>query len=258
MRKILTALFALMLIVSCSTQKKIPYFQDIKNGGTIEAAIPQEIKIKPGDKFSIHVNSKDTELVAPFNLKRGQESIGSKADLAYTVDKDGCIDFPFLGNIHVAGMTRDEVAKHIKQELINRKLVLDPVVIVAFDNLQISVLGEVSKPGKQSIDKDCYTIIDAISAAGDLTIQGKRDNIMVLREENGVQKSYTLNINDAAQLQNSPAYYLQQNDIVYVEPNRMKAGLSTVNGNTVRSTSFWISIASLAMTVITFFGISLK
>lgn len=253
MKKILFMLFALVLMASCSTQKKVVYFQDLKNGGTVEAAMPQEIKIKPGDKLSVHVNSKDEELVAPFNLRRSQANMGSQTDLAYTVDKDGNIEFPYLGSIMVQGMTRDEVAKYIKQELLDRKMVQDPTVIVDFNNLQISVLGEVNSPGKYDIEKDKYTIIDAISSAGDLKITGKRDCIMVLREENGIQKSYTVDLNNAAQLYSSPVYYLQQNDIVYVEPNKKAVGQATINDNTLRSTSFWFSTVSLLLTLITFF-----
>lgn len=252
MKKITFMLFALMLVASCST-KKVAYFQDMKNGGTIEASLPKNITIKPGDKLAIHVNSKDEELVAPFNLRRSQASMGSQTDLAYTVDKDGYIEFPYLGSIMAMGKTRDEIAKHIKQELLDKKMVQDPTVIVDFNNLQISVLGEVNRPGKYNIEKDRYTVIDAISNAGDLTITGQRDNIMVIREENGEQKTYNINLNNAAQLFNSPAYYLQQNDIVYVEPNNKAAGQSTINSNTLQSTSFWFSTISLVLTLITFF-----
>ncbi len=253
MKKILYSLLAVMFIASCSTQKKVPYFQDLRNGGSVEVALSQEITIKPGDKLSIHVNSKDEELVAPFNLRRSQQNFGSQTDLAYTVDKDGNIEFPYLGSIRVEGMTRDDVAKHIKQELLDRKMVQDPTVIVDLSNLQISILGDVGKPGKYSIEKDKYTIIDAISEAGDLAITAKRDNIMVLRQENDEQKTYFVNLNDASQLFSSPVYYLQQNDIVYVEPNSMKSGQSSINSNTLRSTSFWFSAVSLVLTLITFF-----
>ena len=253
MKKILYSLLAVMFIASCSTQKKVPYFQDLKNGGSVEVALPQEITIKPGDKLSIHVNSKDEELVAPFNLRRSQQNIGSQTDLAYTVDKDGNIEFPYLGSIRVEGMTRDDVAKHIRQELLDRKMVQDPTVIVDLSNLQISILGDVGKPGKYSIEKDKYTIIDAISEAGDLAITAKRDNIMVLRQENDEQKTYFVNLNDASQLFSSPVYYLQQNDIVYVEPNSKASGQASINSNTMRSTSFWFSAVSLVLTLITFF-----
>ena len=253
MKKFILALFVLLLAASCSTQKQVTYFQDLHDGSTVRVATPQDIRLKSGDQFTIHVNSKDQELAQPFNLTRSTNTGGNnETRLAYTVDERGYIDFPTLGEIYVEGKTRDELAKHIKSIILEKKLVLDPVVIVGFHNQQVSVIGEVGKPGKYDINKDRFTILDALSLAGDLTIQGKRENITVLREEYGAQKAYTLNLNDAAQFHASPAFYLQQNDIVYVEPNTTKAGQSSINGNTVRSVSFWFSLASLALTIITF------
>ena len=252
MKKIIPALLMLLLVASCSTQKQVPYFQDLKEKESVKIAPPQDIRLKPGDQVTIHVNSKDPELALPLNLTSSSNNTGNNhTRLAYTVDERGFIDFPTLGEINVEGKTRDEVAKHIKGIILEKKLVLDPVVIVDFYNQQVSVIGEVSKPGKYDIDKDRFTVLDALALAGDLTIQGKRENITVLREEFGSQKAYTLNLNDAAQLHASPAYYLQQNDIVYVEPNTAKAGASSINGNTVRSVSFWFSVASLALTIVT-------
>ena len=136
----------------------------------------------------------------------------------------------------------------VEKIILDKKLVLDPVVIVDFYSQQVSVIGEVSSPGKYNIDKDRFTILDALSLAGDLTIQGKRENITVLREEYGVQKAYVLNLNNAEQFHSSPAYYLQQNDIQYVEPNKAKARNSDVSN----MTSMWFSATSLLMAVITF------
>lgn len=253
MKKIIPALLILLFVASCSTQKQVPYFQDLKEKESVKIAPPQDIRLKPGDQVTIHVNSKDPELALPLNLTFSSNNTGNNhTRLAYTVDERGFIDFPTLGEINVEGKTRDEVAKHIKGIILEKKLVLDPVVIVDFYNQQVSVIGEVNAPGKYDIDKDRFTVLDALALAGDLTIQGKRENITVLREEFGSQKAYTLNLNDAAQLHASPAYYLQQNDIVYVEPNTAKAGASSINGNTVRSVSFWFSVASLALTIVTF------
>ena len=253
MKRIIPALLMLLLLASCSSQKQVPYFQDLLDGGSVKIATPQDVKLKAGDQFTIHVNSKDPELTLPFNLTRSTNSGGNDTRLVYTVDERGYIDFPTLGEIYVEGKTRDEVAKHIKAIILEKKLVLDPVVIVGFYNQQVSVLGEVGRPGKYDINKDRFTVLDALSLAGDLTIQGKRENITVLREEYGTQKAYTLNLNDAAQFHASPAFYLQQNDIVYVEPNTSKAAASSTNGNTVRSISFWFSVISLGLTLVTFF-----
>lgn len=253
MKRIIPALLMLLLMASCSTQKQVPYFQDLNDNESVKIATPQDIRLKAGDQFTIHVNSKDQELALPLNLTRPKNNTGSnETRLAYTVDERGYIDFPTLGEIYVEGKTRDEVAKHIKNIILEKKLVLDPVVIVGFYNQQVSVIGEVNGPGKYDINKDRFTVLDALSLAGDLTIQGKRENVTVLREEYGVQKAYTLNLNDAAQFHASPAFYLQQNDIVYVEPNPAKAGQSSINGNTVRSVSFWMSLSSLALTIVTF------
>ena len=169
----------------------------------------------------------------------------------YTVDANGEIDFPVLGKIKVAGLQREDIAKYIKQELISRNLVKDPVVIVTveFMNLCISVMGEVNTPGRFSIDRDRVTILDALSMAGDLTIYGNRSKVMVMRQEGDTQRVYGVNLTSGAHVYSSPVYYLQQNDVVYVEPNHVKARQSTVNGNNVRSTSFWISLASLLTSV---------
>ena len=167
----------------------------------------------------------------------------------YTVDADGNIDFPVLGKIHVAGMKREEIASHIKNELVTKNLVKDPVVTVEFMNLCISVLGEVNNPGRFNIDRDRITILDAISMAGDLTIYGNRYKVMVMRQEGDIQRVYGVNLTSGEHIYTSPVYYLQQNDVVYVEPNDVKARQSTVNGNNIRSTSFWISLASLLTSI---------
>ena len=167
----------------------------------------------------------------------------------YTVDDWGCIDFPVLGEVAVAGLTRDEIASVIKKELNEQGQATDAVVTVDFMNLYYQVLGEVEKPGRYAIDKDAVTILDAIGTAGDLTIYGKRENVKVLRNENGKMLTYEVNLCSAADLIASPAYYIRQNDVIYVDPNDVRARQSTVNGNNVRSTSFWISLTSLAASI---------
>ena len=257
--KILSLTLMVLAAVSCSTPKEISYFQDLQPGVT-ELAItdPVEIKVRPKDKLSILVNAQDPKLTNMFNLpivsqQIGQESTGSSGTIrgvsGYTVDSFGDINFPVLGKIRVEGMTREQIADYLTKQLKEQELIKDPVVTVEFMNLGVSVLGEVNKPGRISINRDNMTILDALSEAGDLTIFGKREKVLVLRQEDGKQRVYGVNLCSADHIYTSPVYYLQQNDVVYVIPNNTKSRQSTVNGNTVRSTSFWISLASLITSI---------
>ena len=257
--KILSLTLMVLAAVSCSTPKEISYFQDLQPGVTeLTITDPVEIKVRPKDKLSILINAQDQKLTNMFNLpivsqQIGQESTGSSGTSrgvsGYTVDTDGYINFPVLGKIKVEGMTREQIAEYLTGQLKEQELIKDPVVTVEFMNLGVSVLGEVNRPGRISINRDNLTILDALSEAGDLTIFGKREKVLVLRQENGKQRIYGINLCSADQLYTSPVYYLQQNDVVYVEPNDTKSRQSTVNGNTVRSTSFWISLASLITSI---------
>lgn len=255
LQRIFQLLVAVALFSGCAAPK-IAYFQDVYAGSAEPIATGTDIRVQPEDKISIVVNSRDPLLTNLFNLpvttRRVGETVSTYRDgtvSGYTIDKEGCIDFPVLGKIHIAGMNREEIAQKIKSELIVQNLVKDPVVTVEFMNLSVSVLGEVTRPGRYNIDKDRMTLLDAISMAGDLTVYGQRDKVMVQRAENGKQNVYVVDLTSARSLYSSPVYYLKQNDLVYVEPNKVRARQSTVNGNTVRSSSFWVSIGSLLTSI---------
>jgi len=246
----------LLLMASCATNKQITYFQDItvKTDSLVMNRLEPEIKLRPEDKISIIVNSKDAELMTLFNLPYTTRIVGQTTDNSgsnygtsgYIVKGDGTIDFPVLGTISVAGMTRDEVSAYIKQQLISKNLVNDPVVTVEYVNLQFHVMGEVRSPGTYKITRDRVTLLDAISMAGDMTIYGKRENVLVLRPDTiGQVYAYQVDMRSFESVVSSPVYYIHQNDYIYVEPNKKRANESTVNANTVRSASFWISITSL-------------
>lgn len=260
MKKILSLLFVAALLASCASTKKVTYFQDLQNGDTKTITAPvKKIRMQAGDKISIVVNSKTPEFVTRYNLIAPNRTFGSEGTgggsgtvSAYTIDSFGCIDFPEMGKVPVEGKTREEIATYIKDQLIERKLVLDPYVIVEYVNQQFSVLGEVNRPGKLSIDKDYITILDAIAMAGDLTIEGTRTDVTVLRQEGDTQKIYEIDLTSGEAIYSSPAFYLQQNDIVYVKPNTKRAGQADINSNTLRSTSFWMSLASFVMALVTF------
>ncbi|MFI3289738.1 MAG: polysaccharide biosynthesis/export family protein [Rikenellaceae bacterium] len=257
MRKLLFAFF-IALLASCATQRQISYFQDVEPGIVFEYATGKDITVQPDDVLSIVVSSKNPELAALFNLPKVQQIAGSgnstlssvtTTELSgYAIDSQGYINFPVVGKIYIMGQTKEEIAETIKDELISNDLIKDPIVTVNFINLTFSVLGEVSKPGQYNLEKNKTTLLEALSMAGDLTIYGQRDKVFLTRDINDRKITYQLDMR-SQDIYKSPAYYVQQNDLIYVEPNKVKANQSTVNGNTVQSTSFWISIASLLTTI---------
>lgn len=251
---------ALLMVSSCKTPSNISYFQDFYNNpDTVVNLQNKVITIKPTDKLYIGVKSKDPQISQLFNLVGGSNASSyniSQDAYYYTVDSKGDIDFPVVGKIHIQGLTREQVAEKVKKSLVDASLVKDPVVTVGLNNLHYSVMGEVNKPGKFSFEDEKVTILDAISNAGDLTINGIRDDVMVLRQENGHQKIYKINLCSGKDIFSSPAYFLQQNDVVYVSPNDTKKRTSTVNGNTIQSTGFWLSVSSLAVTILTFLKVN--
>ena len=252
---------ALLSATSCGTPKDVAYFQDLNNNpDTVITLQNRVITVKPTDKIYIGVKSKDPQISQLFNLMgetRGSSANNLSQDAYYyTVDSKGDIDFPVVGKIQVAGLTREEIAEKVRKSLVDASLVKDPTITVSLSNLHYSMMGEVAKPGQYAIEEEKVTILDAISKAGDLTIQGKRNDVMVLRQENGHQKIYKINLCSGRDIFNSPAYYLQQNDVVYVTPNDTKKRSSTLNGNTVQSTGFWMSISSLIVTILTFLKVN--
>ena len=157
------------------------------------------------------------------------------------MDKDGNIDFPVWGAVKVQGLTRTEVAKTIKDRLMNEDLCKDPVVTVEFYNMNFSVLGTVGGAGVQAITKDKITLLEAIAMASDLQIEGIRKNVLVMRQEGDQQIPYRVDLTSAERIYNSPVYYIRQNDIIYVEPNAKNKRNSTVMGSSAYTPAFWIS-----------------
>lgn len=259
-RQLIILAIAVVTLASCHTEEKILYFQDVEIGKEENIENVTEIRLQPKDQISIVVNSKDSELAALFNLVRARQTLGitngnvfsgNQGDIAgYTLDDNGEIDFPQVGKVKLAGLNKGQAAAKIKEILVTRNLCADAIVTVEFLNLYVSVIGEVAKPGKYSITKDRMTILEAISMAGDLTIHGRRDNIYVVREVEGKRVTYEVDIR-SKDLFKSPAYYLQQNDAIYVHPSKVRAGQSNINENSFKSVSLWISVASFLCTFAT-------
>ncbi len=260
-------LFAPQLFTSCGTPKNVSYFQDVTDGAILVPSAPLDITVRPEDKLSILVNTQDPALTNLFNLVSSQNRVGqttsvtngvprtysSSSEVAlYTVDAAGDINFPVLGKLHIGGMTRREVSAFIEGELEGRDLIKDPVVTVEFANAGISVIGEVNKPGRYEFNKDHVTILDALAMAGDLGRDGMRQNVIVFRQQpDGTQKAYRIDLTNMSGLTSSPVYYMQQSDVIYVEPNDKKKRETTPNGNTPYTPSFWVSIGPFAVTIAT-------
>ncbi|MBQ9677077.1 MAG: polysaccharide biosynthesis/export family protein [Prevotella sp.] len=251
-------MMGVLVSISCTTPKNISYFQDTYNGQVARIAYSQGIKLKPGDMISIVVKSKSVELTNALNLPVTTQIIGAPEETSlrqsqgvggYTLDHDGNIDFPLVGSIHVAGKDKSEVASTIKQILKDQQIATDAVVTVEYINLNYAVMGEVKAPGQFSFNKERISILEALSTAGDLTLYGRRDSIIVWRENEGQRQTYVVSILNGNELINSPAYYLQQGDIVYVQPNNYRKRQSRANGNEVLSGSFWLSAISVLTTL---------
>lgn len=259
---------AVALVAACSTPRNIAYLQDVSNEMDIYTAPTAPIRLKPMDQISIVVNGLDPQVSAMFNLPYFSRRMGETMSLTssgtvglssssqmisgYTVDSEGCIDFPVLGRIHVLGKTRAETSEYIKNLLIESKQIKDPVVTVEFMNLGFSVLGEVAHPGRYRIDRDEFTLFDALSLAGDMTINAERGNLMVVRDSGtDHEKVYTLNLTQSNTIYTSPAYYIQQGDLIYVTPNRKRMRESTVMGNSPLTPSFWLSLVSSITSIAT-------
>lgn len=261
-------------ISSCSTPKDVAYFQGIQNAEVLDVAVAADkaIKVEPYDKLSIIVSSQNPTLSQIFNLHvftnthaeqaanngtgseyRGYNVGYSNGISGFTVSADGTIDYPVLGVIKVEGMTRNELAAFIKGEIMGKGLIKDPVVTVEFLNVGVSVLGEVKDPGRFDLNTDVITIVEALSLAGDMTIQGQRDNVKVIRKEGDKVQTYLVDLTDTKEMLKSPAYYLKQGDVVYVEPNVMRKRQSTVNGTNITNVSFWLSVASFLTTAAVLF-----
>lgn len=256
--QIIIVLLLALTLFSCASKKKVLYFQS--EGQTFQSeALNYEPLLQPDDELMIVVSAKNPELAMPYNLNSiGLSSITLQPNntmannyqerlQTYLIDEKGFVTMPVLGPIHLAGMTRIEAIEKIKGLLVND--IKDPVVNVRMLNFKVSVLGEVKNPGIQRVQTDRITVLEALSAAGDLTIYGKRNDILIIREINGAKTIVTVDIGQQ-DIVNSPYYYLSQNDVVYVQPNKTRVDSSVIGPNvSVILAGLSLLIAVLALTI---------
>ena len=247
---------AIVTFTSCNTKEKVVYFQDIQNAEVIQAQMVENLKFQPGDRLTIVVTSSLTpEDAVSYNLPIVTMQAGSVTGQNYsnqmsyyTVEPNGTIEVAGLGRMVIAGKSRSEVTEELQNKL-RSGLLNDAIVAVNPVNHYINILGEVKTPNRYLLNKDNITILEAITMAGDLTIQGDRSNILVMRNEDGQVKNYYVDIR-SKEILSSPVYYLKQNDVVYVQPNEVKSNNYVNNGNSIRQISTWLSLLSFITTTI--------
>ncbi|PIB25514.1 sugar transporter [Maribacter sp. 4U21] len=233
------------LIFSCASRKEVVYFQDTQNYETIVSDNSYAYKFKVDDVLSINVSTLDAEASIPFNLVSpplGQgQGFGQQQLIDYIVNKDGNIDFPVLGPVNILGLTPNETKELLKEKL--KVYLKDPIINIRLRNFSVTILGEVNRPGTYIVNGEQITILEALGLAGDLNIKGKRENILVIRDFNGTKVSQRVDLTKKETL-NSPVYYLTQNDVIYVEPNKSGITASSLDNRA----GIAISIASLIIT----------
>lgn len=259
-RSLLALGCTLLWLTACNAPKHVAYFQYDSRAGEATTAPSSEPRIKPKDLLSITVTASNNEATKVYNLFVPQSTDYSSTSLysqptiqKYLVEDDGTIDFPTLGRIAVVGKTKDELESYLLEQIrpaFNEEV---PIITISITNYTVSVLGEVARPGRITVPNERITVLEALAQAGDMTLYGNRKTVKVLREEaDGTKRFLPVDLNDQA-LISSPAYYLQQNDVVYVEPNTVRkrtAGIGSAETLSISIVSTFISIASLLVNIL--------
>ncbi|WP_282056666.1 polysaccharide biosynthesis/export family protein [Maribacter luteus] len=235
-------LLAVTIITSCASRKEVVYFQDTGDFETLVNNNDFVSKFKVDDLVSIHISSLNPEASAPFNLFRGAGEGGMQAEqVDYLVDQAGEIDFPVIGKLKISGLSPDELRTLLRERLSD--YLKDPIINIRLQNFTVTVLGEVNRPGTYPVNGEQISILEALGLAGDLTIRGVRENVLVIRDFNGTKVYNRIDLTTKNMVK-SPVFYLTQNDVVYVEPNRSGITASSLDNRA----NIAISIVSLLIT----------
>ncbi len=228
----LTVIVFTSLITSCSTTNKVAYFQNTQDTTYKQAIGAIEAPLENNNFLKISISSLSSAAAAifnPFPPENDPKTENAKAEggsyVGYLISQDGYIEIPNLGKIKAAGKTKTQLKNFITKEILDKKLLLDPIVEIRFLNFEVTILGEVASPSVITVPSEKISLVKALGMAGDITIYGKKDNVLLIREENGVRKTRHINLNSSDFL-NSEYYYLHPNDVVYVEPNKAKVAVS--------------------------------
>ena len=254
MKKIVYAVsltLVIMLLNACASSEKIVYFQDIEGLKVNDSLVNFEPKIQVGDILAINVSAIDGEAAIPFNLYEtpivGKVAPSGNEPLNYIVNADGDIYFPVIGNLRVGGLTTKQLNEKLTEIL--GTYIKNPTINISITNFKITVMGQVKNPGTYTIPNERISILAALGLAGDLEIHGKRKNVMLIREENGKRMFVNIDLTNK-ELFNSPYYYLAQNDVIYVEPNKVQVNAAAIGANTsviLGSISILLSIITILL-----------
>ena len=256
MKKLFLSLLVLFMLFSCGTKEDVVYFNGVNNKDNIVGIDSYMPTYHIDDELVIVVNALDPEAARPFNLTNVSVSMdrldgyGRERLQTYIVDPEGYIDFPVLGKIKIAGLNRDQATNLLEEKL--KDYIKDPIVNIRTTNYKITVLGEVNRPGTYTATNERITLIEALGMAGDMTIHGERENVLVIRDYDG-KKTFTRVNLKSKDLFESPVYYLTQNDVVYVEPNKAQARASKIGAGTsvaISIVGILISVATLVVTIV--------
>lgn len=247
MKKLFFPIFIMTIVLllnSCKSAKQVTYFQNIDSISLAASKGLYDAHIMPKDQLTINVVASDPSTSKPFNLsvQSSGSTEGGNSGSQYLVNNDGDIEFPVIGKIHVAGLTKNQCEQLIKEKIKPYLAETEcPIVTVMMSSYRVTVTGEVASPKVVPVTTEKMSVLEALAQAGDLSIYGRRDNVLLIRENaDGQKEAHRLNLNDA-NIINSPYYYVQQNDYIYVEPNKTKAK----NSDYSQSTTLWISLVSI-------------
>lgn len=245
----------LLVYTSCTTSNKTAYFNNIPDTTFASTNGGEPILIRKNDILTITISSLNAEASSIFNQGNYSGGGGSgtvngssrNQGMGYLVDNDGYILLPVLGNIKAVGITRKELRENITNTILEKKLLIDPIVDIRYLNYEVTVIGEVGHPTVITVPNEKISLIKALGLAGDLTIYGRRDNILLIREEDGLKKTRHIDLNSSNFI-TSPYFYLQPNDVVYVEPNKAKAVTGSLSRQLLPSVLSGLSLLVLVIT----------
>jgi polysaccharide export outer membrane protein len=249
-KKILVLVIMANVLVNCASKDKVAYFQEVEGVKVQDAVINFEPEIQVGDLLAINVSAVEGATAVPFNLYEKPvvgNTMSNAEPIKYLVNADGDINFPVFGKIKVAGLTTKKLTDNLAEKI--KPYIKDPIINVRITNFKITVLGQVKSPGTFSIPNERISVLEAIGLAGDLEIHGQRKNVMLIREQNGKRVFVNIDLTNKA-LFASPYFYLAQNDVLYVEPNKVEVNGSAVGANTgviLGSISILLSIITILL-----------